>query len=1026
MARAERPRGRCCVCSKDCAITEEGGVRHHFTEDPEQQAGPDSRKCRGVGQPPAAAETGPQSGLKFLCRVPAGPAGCGHEVQLTANHRSRSHLDPQGERCAGGSDHPIAVDVDGFRADTADWDDEQWARVLQEDAAQESADAPNSPVSPDLPHDRQPDPHRREADIAIAEAERVQREDDAAYAQSLRDGIAERARARRVQSTVANQLGAYRAASCTCNQIDVEGPARDCPEHGETPAQRMSRLTAEAIEVLNRRSPEEKAATAARMDATASAALGLHQVFCEHEWQAADVASTSGSDELVDVCKHCGLVASDDEPFDVAHDFSDEATQTYGVHPGEAADCRLPGCCTHPRGFAYVDDENGLCGSFCPVCGAEEPEPCSPHELESVAVDGRPVARCAKCWRPWAEVENEIADWKTPADELAKMPPGIRAIAESNPECWRCGHEISPVAESFDLYGKPKSIVWNCWDTCYRNRGAAGTHPGEWCTPQLPQQGWLGHLEAGDFFVRHTAKAPLDRLVYRLEDTGDEVRTATVVSAGPYAGRTGQLTKMTEHITCTDQSGTPRPRRGHDTSATSRSKKHPHPLSTPSPSVPTARPTRTVAPTTAPSSGPGSTPSAPSRSASGAGTSKRATSSRPTVSTATSTRSAPVPDAFATAKQAASESDKYDRFGRYKLVHPHTGKPVKWTRATTYAKSIADTYNLSMWSQRMTLKGAAVRPDIVAAVSTLDVKADRDRMNALVEDAKKAAGNKVAANLGTALHSFTEDRDKVLVGQPVKPQAVPENLLPSVDAYEALLVEFGLRPVPGLIEFTTAVLQYEIAGTSDRCYLVTRDITFKLHGRTVTLYAGEYVIGDVKSGADLSYGWMEICIQLAIYAQGFNSCGVWDWNTGTWGHPALAGQPDVQIKVRTDVGLIPHLPVDRKEGDPLATLFAVDLDWGWATAVLCGQVRTARKEGNLATALTVADVAEPGPEQAAQARNIVSRPPTLKERARAVTTQAAASALWKEAVAARTPKSEVDQLVLLMKKKLESHVEQGA
>lgn len=397
-------------------------------------------------------------------------------------------------------------------------------------------------------------------------------------------------------------------------------------------------------------------------------------------------------------------------------------------------------------------------------------------------------------------------------------------------------------------------------------------------------------------------------------------------------------------------------------------------------------------------------------------------------------------DAFATAKQATSESDKYDRYGRYKLLHPKTSKPVAWTRATTYAKSIADTYNLSMWSQRMTLKGAALRPDIVAAVSTLDVKKDRDRINGLVEDAKKAAGNKVAANLGTALHAFTEDRDKALVGQPVKPQEIPEDLLPSVDAYEALLKDFGLEPVPGLIEFTTAVLQYEIVGTSDRCYKVTRDISFKLHGKTVTLYAGEYVIGDVKSGADLSYGWMEICIQLAIYAQGFNSCGVWDWGTRSWGRPVTPGDPSVEIKVRTDVGLIPHLPVDREPDAPLATLFAVDLDWGWATAVLCGQVRTARKEGNLATALTVADVADGSgvsdnqfaesvtraENPAVATRSVVVRPATLEEKARAVTTQEGASAVWKEAVAARTPKPEVDRLVALMKAKLESHVEQGA
>jgi len=391
-----------------------------------------------------------------------------------------------------------------------------------------------------------------------------------------------------------------------------------------------------------------------------------------------------------------------------------------------------------------------------------------------------------------------------------------------------------------------------------------------------------------------------------------------------------------------------------------------------------------------------------------------------------------VPDAFSTAKQAKSESDRYDRFGRYKLVHPHTGKPVKWTRATTYAKSVQDTYALSMWSQRMTLKGAALREDIVSAALTLDVKQDKDRMNALVEDAKKAAGVKVAANLGTALHSFTEDRDKVLVGEPVEPREIPEKLLPIVDAYDALLAEFGLVPVPGLIEFTTAVLQYEIAGTSDRCYLVTRDITFTLKGREVTLYAGEYVIGDVKSGAKLDYGWMEICIQLAIYAQGFNSCGVWDWNTGTWGRPVSPKDPEVQIKVRTDVGLIPHLPVDREPGAPYATLYAVDLDFGWATAVLCGQVRAARKEGNLATALTVADVAEdttppsPAQEAAYRVRNVVTRPATLEEKARAVTTQAGASAVWKEAVAARTPKAEVDRLVQIMKAKLDSFVEKGA
>lgn len=823
----EVTKGICSCCGKECTLTVDGKIWHHHpqSQDGESVAdcysGPDSKRCKGAGEPPAGARPEPTGDeIRFLCRVPSGPEGCGHQVQLTPNHRARSHLTPQGEQCTeGGSVFPIAVGPDGYRADTADWTEEDWERVFPKPVLP-AADARNATVSPrqvetiDLPHDRQP-----------------------------------------------------------------EDPSAD-----------------ETI---------------------------------------AEIEATRPADAL----------------FDVTHDFSDEATQTYGVHPGEVGDCRLPGCCTHPGGFTYGDDDNGHSGSVCMICGAEEPEPVPPPEPEKTI------------------------------EELSRYT--------------------------------------------------------------------VGELVTGEMFVRHRAKPPLNTLVFRVQLTGSDGIDATVVSAGAHAGRTGALTNLSEEITCTDLNGRPRPRLGLQAPAASAPAATRTPSSGPStPLAPTAAtrpsPTRsrpaptTPAPSPAPSSTPPTTASAPPRAASSRASSSKTTASGPTAKAATSTPSAgktEVADAFSTAKQATAEADRYDRFGRYKLTHPATRKPVKWTRATTFAKSIADTYNLSMWSQRMVLKGASLRPDIVAAVSTLEVKADRDRVNGLVEDAKKAAGNKVAANLGTALHAFTEDRDKVLVGMPVKAKTVPENLLPSVDAYEALLQEFGLQPVPGLIEFTTAVMQYEIAGTSDRCYKVTRDITFKLHGRTVTLYAGEYVIGDVKSGADLSYGWMEICIQLAIYAQGLNTSGVFDWNQATWGNPAYLDKngQEVRIQVRTDVGLIPHLPVDRKPGDPLATLFAVDLDWGWATAVLCGQVRSARKEGNLATALTVADVEEapeppnePLQRAAARARSVVSRPPTLEEKAQTVTTQAAASAVWKEAVAARTPKTDVDRLIQIMKTKLESHVEQGA
>ena len=977
-------RGRCGCCGKDCKLTVDGKIWHHHPEDPACYASADSKRCKGAGELPEGARPAPVAGdIRFLCRVPSGPTGCGHQVQLTANHRARSHQTPHGVSCAeGGSAWPIAVGPDGFRQDTAEWTEEDWARALGQPVRGGEilpAAAPEDlRIEPDRDFDPRPeDPHRAEADAAIAEAERIQREQDADYEQALRDGLEESRR--RVQ--------------------DVDLP--------------HDRGGAEG---------------------------------CDHDWGGADAwDEQQGQEVSVTACTKCGLIAPDDPAvFDQTHTVTTDLGPE--THPGAASDCRLPGCCTHLHGFEYMDDDNGHSGSFCPLCGTEEPGPCPPHELESAVIDGRPAARCRKCKAPWSVAEAENANaWRCPPDLLARMPEEIQRTAALNPECWDCGHEVTPLVDWFGNDGRPEVIVWGCSGDCTHSRGT--------CRPQLIAQDRLGHLAEGVFFVRHTARPPLDRLVYRVQAIAEEIVQATVVTAGPYAGRTGALTDPSEEITCTDLNGTPRPRRDRGTSDTSPSSPGPSGRSvtdrpterpsTPSHPAPTAQPT--PAPTTAPRSRPSSTPSAPSPSAPAAGSSTPGTTSGPTATAAGSTPSArkrtDVADAFSTPKQAVSESDKYDRYGRYKLANPDTGKPVAWTRATTFAKSIQDTFALSQWAQRMTLKGAALRPDIVAAVSTLDVKQDRERVNALVEDAKKAAGNKVAANLGTAVHSFTEDRDKALVGQPVTSKAIPDDLRPTVDAYELLLREFGLEPVPGLIEFTTAVKQYEICGTSDRCYKVTRDITFKLNKRTITLYAGEYVIGDVKTGADLSYGWMEICIQLAIYAQGLNTSGVWDWNTRTWGKPTLPDNPDVLLKVRTDVALVPHLPVDRKEGADLATLFAIDLDAGWAAAVLCEQVRSTRKKGNLATALTVADVADSNgvsdnqfADQVTRAENpavhvrtaVASRPVTLEDQARIVTTQEAASAVWKEAVAARTPKAEVDRLVQIMRDRLESLVEKGA
>lgn len=277
-----------------------------------------------------------------------------------------------------------------------------------------------------------------------------------------------------------------------------------------------------------------------------------------------------------------------------------------------------------------------------------------------------------------------------------------------------------------------------------------------------------------------------------------------------------------------------------------------------------------------------------------------------------------------------------DRWGRYKLPHPEDGNLLPWTRATTFAKSISDTFALSQWSQRMAVKGLTVRPDLLAMAHSLDVKADRDKFNKLVDDAKAAAGDKVAANMGTALHSFSENVD---AGMDL--EMVPEPHRADIAAYKAAMDNAGVRVVPQMIERQTVLPAFEVAGTFDRILNLDnvrpwfRD---KLTEMGFPVAAGEEVIGDVKSGQDLQYGWNEIAIQLLIYALGVRNHGVWVNETKTW----LPPRP-----VRVDFAIVMHMPVGQKT----CTLYALDLRDAMAALDLCRGVRRWRKLRVLATPL---------------------------------------------------------------------------
>lgn len=585
------------------------------------------------------------------------------------------------------------------------------------------------------------------------------------------------------------------------------------------------------------------------------------------------------------------------------------------------------------------------------------------------------------------------------------------------------------------------------------------------CPDDEPKTGpvRVGELEEGNHFTRRGT-------LMRVKDKIGEIVIAAVVD-GPHKGRTGELPNSDElvdrepcrHSYAWGDDG----KFGHAGSfcqycgagdpATEVTKEQetktwqPTPQTSPRSSLAsvTKTATRTTAPApgskpptraSAPAVSPKSqsvTPSAPTATAAGNGRSAVVTTDQQAAAAAflgSGRPSASVTVGVANPADAAAQflaggsgahgekETKRDRYGRYLIPHPDTGKEQAWTRATTFAKSISDTYALSQWGLRMALLGATVRPDIVQRAHGKHVKADKQLLDELTADLKNAAGDKVAANLGTSMHSFTEMADRAW-HSPGGPRSVmdqvPPDCRPMVETYISLLEETGLEPIPHLIEFTTVVKQYGVAGTSDNCYKVTKPLTLKIGRGEVHLVPGEYVIGDKKTGKDLDYGWQEIAIQLATYREGINTAGVWDRHTETWDPDPLKG-----AKVRTDAGVVIHLPVD-KEAEKTPTVYGVDLESGWNAAVLCERVRAWRKVRRLASPVMVSEAetfAPARPEPTVTTRTTV-RPPSLMDRAQRVTSKGEASAVWQEAAKAGLSKSEVDELVDVMQSRLKKLAE---
>lgn len=242
-----------------------------------------------------------------------------------------------------------------------------------------------------------------------------------------------------------------------------------------------------------------------------------------------------------------------------------------------------------------------------------------------------------------------------------------------------------------------------------------------------------------------------------------------------------------------------------------------------------------------------------------------------------------------------------DRWGRPLVVPPGGGKPIPYTRCTTYVGAMEDNYNLARWQQRMVALGLADRPDLVLAAAAH--RDSKDKLNEICAGALDASQARAKAEIGTALHKFTEPIDR---GQ--LPGNVPEAYRADLDAYQQAT---AWLEIVGIERFTVQD-ELKIGGT---------------HDRTVR-YQGRDYIADIKTGG-IEYGALKIAQQLAVYAHSV----LYDPRT----------HERTPLDVDQEWALVIHLPA----GEGRCELHWIDIAAGWEAVQVSTQVRAWRSRRNL-------------------------------------------------------------------------------
>jgi hypothetical protein len=261
---------------------------------------------------------------------------------------------------------------------------------------------------------------------------------------------------------------------------------------------------------------------------------------------------------------------------------------------------------------------------------------------------------------------------------------------------------------------------------------------------------------------------------------------------------------------------------------------------------------------------------------------------------------------------AATKADyRRDRWGRPLIVPAAGGKAKPYTRASSAAKTIEDTFNLEKWARRNVVYGMAKDPSLVARVLAIggsphewDQEA-KSAVNAIADAASDVAQAQRSADIGTAVHLMVErlNRGEDVDGGPYQAD---------LDAYRAAVEAMGWVIDPRYVECRMVCDVLEMAGTCD--LIVGRTIDHRRY------------IADLKTGGTVEYAVLGHAAQLAAYASG----DIYNVDDDT---------REVVEGLIGDTGYIIHLPAGQGRCD----IYELDLDAGLDAAHLANRVRNIRK-----------------------------------------------------------------------------------